>query len=66
MKRIVQALAAVWHKSMMYRAMLVAPPIALILLVGYVTVGSRANVQYYTAKVERRRHLAGRAIHRHD
>ncbi len=53
MKRIVQALAAVWHKSMMYRTMLVAPPITLILLVGYVTVGSQANVQYYTAKVEK-------------
>lgn len=37
---------------MMHRALLVAPPVALFLWVGYVSVGARATAQYFTAKVE--------------
>jgi HlyD family secretion protein len=37
---------------MMGRALLVAPPVALILWLGYVTVGARTTAQYFTAKVE--------------
>ena len=36
----------------MHRALLVAPPVALLLWLGYVTVGTRASAQYFTAKVE--------------
>jgi len=37
---------------MMHRAMMVAPPVALILWLGYASVGSRATAQFFTAKVE--------------
>jgi HlyD family secretion protein len=52
MGRISDFLKNIWLKSMMGRAMLVAPPVALILWLGYVTVGARATTQYFTAKVE--------------
>ena len=52
MGRIVEKMKDVWQRSMMHRAMLVAPPIALILWAGYVSVGARSNAQYFTAKVE--------------
>src|SRR6202165_3780263 len=42
----------VWQRSMMHRAMLVAPQFALILWLGFVSVGERSNAQYFTAKVE--------------
>jgi len=32
--------------------MLVAPPVALLLWVGYISVGQRSSVQYFTAKVD--------------
>ena len=41
-----------WQRSMMHRAMLVAPPVALILWLGFVSVGQRAGAQYFTAKVD--------------
>lgn len=37
---------------MMHRALLVAPPVALLLWLGYVSVGAPATAQYFTAKVE--------------
>jgi HlyD family secretion protein len=52
MARISDFIKNIWLKSMMGRALLVAPPVAIILWVGYVTVGARATAQYYTAKVE--------------
>jgi len=36
----------------MHRALLVAPPVALLLWVSYITVGARTTAQYFTAKVE--------------
>jgi HlyD family secretion protein len=41
-----------WVRSMMHRALLVAPPVALLLWLGYVTVGARSSTQYFTATVE--------------
>src|ERR1700722_6256734 len=52
MSRISDFLKNIWLKSMMGRALLVAPPVALILWLGYVTVGTRTTAQYFTAKVE--------------
>src|ERR1700733_2057700 len=52
MGRISDFLKNIWLKSMMGRALLVAPPVALILWLGYVTVGTRTTAQYFTAKVE--------------
>jgi HlyD family secretion protein len=52
MGRLVEILKNLWVRSMMHRAMLVAPPVAVLLWVGYVTVGTRAGVQYFTAKVD--------------
>jgi HlyD family secretion protein len=53
MIRLVEKVKEIWGRSMLHRAMLVAPPVALILWLGYVSVGSRENVQYFTAKVEK-------------
>jgi HlyD family secretion protein len=52
MARLLQILKNIWLRSMMYRALLVAPPVALFLWVGLVTVGARTTAQYFTAKVE--------------
>ena len=52
MARLLETLKGLWLRSMMHRALLVAPPVALFLWVGYVTVGERATAQYFTAKVE--------------
>src|ERR1700680_3418439 len=42
-----------WKRSMFYRAMLVAPPVALMLWVGTISLGTRSSAQYFTAKVEK-------------
>src|SRR4029077_20610462 len=52
MARLLENVKGLWLRSMMHRALLVAPPVALFLWVGYVTVGERATAQYFTAKVE--------------
>src|ERR1700690_3601344 len=53
MGRFIEKMKAVWQRSMMHRAMLVAPPVALILWVGYISVGTRSTAQYFTSKVEK-------------
>lgn len=52
MTRTLDILRGLWLRSMMHRAMLVAPPVALMLWLGYVSVGQRSNAQYFTAKVD--------------
>src|SRR6476661_8954640 len=52
MARLLETLKSLWLRSMMHRALLVAPPVALLLWLGYVTVGTRTSAQYFTAKVE--------------
>jgi HlyD family secretion protein len=52
MARILELPKGLWQRSMMHRALLVAPPVALILLAAFVTVGQRSNAQYFTAKVD--------------
>ncbi len=52
MASLLEILKGLWQRSMMHRAMLVAPPVALILWAGYVSVGQRSNAQYFTAKVD--------------
>src|ERR1700692_878613 len=52
MNRTMEILKGLWQRSMMHRAMLVAPPVALILWFGYVSVGQRSTAQYFTAKVD--------------
>jgi HlyD family secretion protein len=52
MSRISEFLKNIWLKSMTGRALLVAPPVALLLWFGYITVGTRSTAQYFTAKVE--------------
>jgi HlyD family secretion protein len=42
-----------WRRSMLYRTMMVAPPVALLLWAGSVSVGARSNAQFFTAKVEK-------------
>lgn len=52
MARISEFFTNIWLKSMMGRALLVAPPVAFLLWLGYITVGTRTPTQYFTAKVE--------------
>ena len=52
MARISEYLKGLWLRSMMHRALLVAPPVAAILWLGLITVGARQSAQYFTAKVE--------------
>ena len=52
MARLLEILKSLWVRSMMYRALMVAPPVALLLWLSYITVGSRTTAQYFTAKVE--------------
>jgi len=42
-----------WQRSMLQRALLVAPPVALLLLAGFLTYGTRPRVEYYTRAVDR-------------
>jgi HlyD family secretion protein len=53
MGRFIEKMKGVWQRSMIHRAMLVAPPVVLILWVGYISVGTRTNAQYFTSKVEK-------------
>lgn len=53
MSRITNWAKALWERSMLHRALLVAPPAALVLLAGYWTLGNRQPLQFYTAKVEK-------------
>ncbi len=52
MGRLIEKLKEYWAKSMMRRALLVAPPVALALWLAYVSVGQKASAQYFTSKVE--------------
>jgi HlyD family secretion protein len=52
MARFLEIFKGVWQRSMMHRAMLVAPPVVLILWAGYISVGQRGGAQYFTAKVD--------------
>src|SRR5579864_9223109 len=52
MARLLEILKGVWLRSMTHRALLVAPPVALILWLGYISVGNRSAAQYFSAKVE--------------
>src|SRR5712692_1171544 len=42
-----------WQRSALHRTLLVAPPVALLVLAGFWTFGNRQGTQYYTAKVEK-------------
>src|ERR1700676_1690141 len=53
MGRFVGKLKEYWQRSMLHRAMLVAPPVALMLWAGYISVGTRSSAQFFTAKVEK-------------
>src|SRR5713101_812165 len=53
MRRFVEIMKGLWRRSMLHRAMLVAPPVALMLWAGLVSVGTRSSAQFFTAKVEK-------------
>jgi len=51
MTQIKQWIQTQWRRSVLHRALLVSPPVVLILLAGFWTLGGRSQVQYYTDKV---------------
>lgn len=53
MSGLTQRAKEMWRRSVLHRALLVAPPVVLLLLVGFWQYGSRGSVQYYTAAVEK-------------
>jgi HlyD family secretion protein len=52
MRQILSKAKELWNRSMLHRALLVAPPIVLLLWTGYVSVGARSSAQFFTARVE--------------
>jgi HlyD family secretion protein len=53
MGRFIGKMKEYWRRSMLHRAMMVAPPVALLLWAGSVSVGVRSSAQFFTAKVEK-------------
>src|ERR1700676_2104853 len=53
MRKLVQKLIGTWHKSIFHRALLIAPPVVLIIWITYITAAGRSSAQYFTAKVEK-------------
>src|SRR6202158_231527 len=53
MGRLLGMMKDLWRRSMLHRAMLVAPPVALMLWVGTISIGTRSSAQFFTAKVEK-------------
>lgn len=52
MSGLIARIKDLWRRSMLHRAMLVAPPVALILWLAYTAVGQQSGAQYFTARVE--------------
>jgi len=52
MARLFELLKSFWGRSMLHRALMVAPPVALLLWLAVVMLGTRSTAQYFTAKVE--------------
>ena len=46
-------LTELWNRSVMHRALLVAPIVLLLVAAGYWKYGNRTDTQYFTAKVEK-------------
>ncbi len=53
MSGLQQRAQEMWRKSVAHRALLVAPPVVLLLLMGFWRYAGRGTVQYFTAKVEK-------------
>ncbi len=51
--RIKRFVTGWWQRSMLHRALLVSPFVVLLLLAGFWRFDARANLRYFTAKVER-------------
>src|ERR1700687_1008871 len=46
-------ISELWHRSILHRALLVAPVVLLLVAAGYWKFGNRTDTQYFTAKVEK-------------
>ncbi|MGH9815159.1 MAG: HlyD family secretion protein [Candidatus Acidiferrales bacterium] len=53
MRSLQQRTQQMWRRSVLHRALLVAPPVVLLLLAGFWQYGSRGAMQYYSAQVEK-------------
>ncbi len=53
MNPLLSRVTELWHRSLLHRAMLVGPPVVLLVAAGYWKFGERGDAQYFTAKVEK-------------
>jgi len=53
MNPLLSRVSELWHRSVLYRALLVGPPVVLLVAAGYWKFGERGDAQYFTAKVEK-------------
>src|SRR5258708_22572291 len=53
MGTIIGKIKEYWRRSMLHRAMLVARAVAMMLWIGTISIGTRSNAQFFTAKVEK-------------
>jgi HlyD family secretion protein len=44
---------ALWNRSVLHRALLIGPPVLLLVAAGYWKFGERSDAQFFTAKVEK-------------
>lgn len=53
MNPVLAKVTELWHRSVLYRALLVGPPVVLLVAAGYWKFGERGDSQFFTAKVEK-------------
>ena len=53
MNSLMSRVTSLWNRSVIYRALLVGPPVFLLVAAGYLKFGERSDAQYFTAKVEK-------------
>jgi HlyD family secretion protein len=53
MNRWLSKLTELWGRSVMHRALLIGPPVVVLVAAGYWRFGERGDSQYFTAKVEK-------------
>jgi HlyD family secretion protein len=53
MNQVMSRVTELWSRSVLHRALLVGPPVVLLVAAGYWEFGDRTDAQFFTAKVEK-------------